>query len=138
MTIAPLFSTLIFTVLAGLHFTWAIRGGSNLSLTVPTQGKTPVFRPTRTATVVVALGLLAMAFVSLSALTGWLPPSWIHWGNAAIAVIFLLRTVGDFRYVGIFKRFRDTPFARNDTRYYSPLCLLLAVSAAVIAAQTGA
>lgn len=138
MPIAALFNTLIFTALAGMHFTWALRGGSNLSLTVPTQGGTPVFRPTRTATLVVALGLLAMAFVSLSALTGWLSPSWIRWGNAAIALIFLLRTVGDFRYVGVFKRFRDTAFARNDTRYYSPLCLLLALSAAVIAAQTGA
>lgn len=38
----------------------------------------------------------------------------------------LLRGVGEFRYVGLFKRVKGSRFARNDTRFYSPLCLMLA------------
>jgi hypothetical protein len=38
-----------------------------------------------------------------------------------------LRAIGDFRYVGFFKRIRDSKFARLDTLAYSPLCAALAV-----------
>ena len=38
-----------------------------------------------------------------------------------------LRAIGDFRYVGFFKRVRDSSFARLDTLAYSPLCAGLAV-----------
>ena len=82
---------------------------------------------------VVALGLFGFAYVTLSAVTGWLPARWVFYGNLAIGGIFLLRAVGDFRYVGFFKKVKNTAFARNDTRYYSPLCLLLGVIALGVA-----
>jgi hypothetical protein len=44
-----------------------------------------------------------------------------------IAAVFALRAIGDFRYVGFFKRIRDSKFARLDTLAYSPLCAALAV-----------
>jgi hypothetical protein len=44
-----------------------------------------------------------------------------------LAAVFALRAIGDFRYVGFFKRVRNTGFARLDTRAYSPLCAGLAV-----------
>ena len=43
-----------------------------------------------------------------------------------------VRAVGDRKYVGFFKRVRDTEFARRDSRIYSPLCLLLGLGAAAI------
>jgi hypothetical protein len=45
----------------------------------------------------------------------------------------LARAVGDFRYVGFFKRVRDSRFATLDTRVYSPLCFVLAAGVAFIA-----
>jgi hypothetical protein len=45
----------------------------------------------------------------------------------ALALLFLARAIGDFRLVGFFKRLRGTRFASLDTRYYSPLCLGLAL-----------
>jgi len=43
----------------------------------------------------------------------------------AIPAIFLLRALGDFRYVGFFKKVKTTPFAKADTKFFSPLCLML-------------
>ena len=48
-----------------------------------------------------------------------------------MAMIFVLRTLGDFRYVGFTKRIRNTSFAEWDTKLYSPLCLLMALLALV-------
>jgi hypothetical protein len=56
-------------------------------------------------------------------------------GTAGVAVILLLRGIGDFRYVGLFKRVRDTPFARMDSRVYTPLVLALAAVAGLVATK---
>lgn len=48
-------------------------------------------------------------------------------------VAALLRSIGDFRYVGFFKRARGSRFAELDTRFYSPLCLPLALATAWVA-----
>ena len=42
-----------------------------------------------------------------------------------------LRAVGDFRMVGFWKTVRDTPFARWDTRLFSPLCVAIAALVAL-------
>ncbi|WP_241675049.1 DUF3995 domain-containing protein [Paenibacillus luteus] len=53
-------------------------------------------------------------------------PSWLaNFGGWTLAVVFLIRSVGEFNTVGLFKRIRKTPFARMDTFVYSPLCLFL-------------
>ena len=51
------------------------------------------------------------------------------YGNLAIGIVMLVRAVGDFKYVGFFKKIEGTIFAQNDTRYYSPLCLLISLNA---------
>jgi hypothetical protein len=48
---------------------------------------------------------------------------------------FLLRAVGEFRLVGLFKRIRGTAFARWDTWLFSPLCLLIALAFFFVAAS---
>ena len=68
-------------------------------------------------------GLLWGAFV----------PGWIFYsGTWVISVLFLLRAIGDFRFVGFFKSVTDTNFARWDTILFSPLCLFIAVVAFLI------
>ena len=44
------------------------------------------------------------------------------------------RTVGEFRYVGLFKRERGTRFAALDSCIYTPLCALLAAAVLYLAA----
>ena len=74
-----------------------------------------------------AVGTALLACAALVANAGCCPPSaarWTRWAGAAPGL--LVRAIGDFGYVGFFKRKGGNPFARLDTRVYSPLCLLLA------------
>ena len=52
------------------------------------------------------------------------------WG---LALVFMLRAVGNLRTFGFFKKIAGTPFSRWDTWLYSPLCLLIALLAAGLA-----
>jgi hypothetical protein len=62
----------------------------------------------------------------------FVPSRIFYLGTWVISLLFLLRTIGDFRYVGFFKSVSDTDFAFWDTILFSPLCLLIAVAAFLI------
>lgn len=126
----------IFAFLGFLHLYWAFGGQWGLAATLPaTKEGTQLFRPGILACIVVALGLLGFAAYSISLwqpLLAFLPDFLQRWGIWAIAGLFMLRSIGDFRYVGFFKEINNTLFAQMDTRYYSPLCAWLALSNAYI------
>jgi len=42
-----------------------------------------------------------------------------------IGVIFILRAIGEFNVVGIFKKIKGTVFAKYDMYFYIPLCLFV-------------
>jgi len=124
----------LFLVLCAIHVRWLF-GVPSFEGVVPTQNGTPVFHPSRFPTFVVAVALLAAAVVSIW--RGMFPqvePTWFpRLGVWVLAAVFALRAVGDFRYCGIFKRVRGTKFARNDTLYFSPLCLTISALAVWLA-----
>jgi hypothetical protein len=60
------------------------------------------------------------------------PHFMLSWLSQALALVLLLRAVGDFRLVGFFKRIRGSRFAYLDTAIYSPLCLMLAIGVAMV------
>jgi hypothetical protein len=43
-----------------------------------------------------------------------------------IPAIFLIRAIGDFKYVGFTKKVKSSTFAELDTKFFSPLCLVIA------------
>ena len=60
-------------------------------------------------------------------------PAWLsRYGLWLLAGVFLLRAIGDFRYVGFTKKVRATRFAQLDTRFYSPLCLLMSTNTLLV------
>jgi len=67
-----------------------------------------------------------------------LPPVLLTWMSYALALGLLARAIGEFKYVGFFKRVRGSRFATLDTFVYSPLCLLLAAGVAAVAARNTA
>lgn len=127
---------LIFLLLSAIHFYWLIGGKWRLSAAIPTHvtGDKAVFTPSTFATFVVALGLLGMAFIEYNYLsqTIVMTPQYHKVASMIITLIFTLRALGDFNYVGIFKKVKTTPFAKNDTAFYTPLCIWLAITQAVI------
>ncbi|HWW19160.1 MAG TPA: DUF3995 domain-containing protein [Steroidobacteraceae bacterium] len=137
----PLSVSLIFVVLALWHFYMASRPSQTVSGAVPSAGGKPLFVPGRVATVAVGVALLVCA--ALVAATGGviprgLPVRMLSLLSYALAAGLLLRAVGEFKYLGFFKRVRGTRFARLDTLLYSPLCLALAVGVTWVAYAGGA
>jgi hypothetical protein len=131
---------LCFLVLALSHFGMAFLPTTAESAAMPSvQGK-PLFVPSPLSTI--AVGFALLAFAGLVALTGGLvapvlPPVILAWLSYGLALGLLARAIGDFKYVGFFKRIRDSRFARWDTWFYSPLCLLLCFGVAIVAINTG-
>jgi Protein of unknown function (DUF3995) len=127
-----------FGGLAAIHVYWAAGGLRGAVDAIPeTEGGGPLFRPGPAITMVVA-GLLASAAALMLLRVGigssLVPRVLDRCGAWGVALALVARAIGDFNYVGFFKRRRATRFARLDTRLYSPLALALGVGAAVIAA----
>lgn len=131
----------IFGVISLFHLYWAAGGTFGRSVAVPTvaasgRGNRRAFEPSAGGTVLVAFAFLLAVAVVLGRLgfLGGGVPRWIfRWGTWAIALVFFLRAVGEFRLVGFFKKVTDTPFAYWDTWLFSPLCLLIAIIAFTLA-----
>lgn len=128
-----LFNALIFGLVALLHVYWAFGGNwaaMNALPQLPANDK-PVFMPGRLMTFMVAGALLVGLLLNVYR---WLPDNMLltntshRYGLLLIGLLFSLRTLGDFNYVGLTKRVRNTPFARYDTTLYTPLCGALALS----------
>lgn len=121
----------IFLLLSAIHLYWLAGGQWGLRHVIPTESDDLALRPPpKLATLLVALVLFVFGWVYLSkaALLPSLTPTWFnHYLYWLIPIIFLLRAMGDFRYVGFFKRIKNTVFAKADTKWFSPLCLVLGV-----------
>ena len=127
---------LVFAALALWHFYMASRPMSGATGAVPSVGGKPLFVPSRKSTV--AVGLVLALFSGLVAATGGLvsvgmPATALSSLSYALAIGLLARAVGEFKYVGFFKRVRGSRFAALDTWVYSPLCLSLAAGVGVVA-----
>lgn len=137
MTVLIIINTIFFLAVSLLHFYWAAGGSyGNLSVLPSKQDGQLIFKPGIFSTIVVAVGLLLFAAVTLGNLAifgPWIDRTYAHDGMWVIAAIFIARAIGDFNFVGFGKRNRDTSFARNDTRIFSPLSLSVGVISLLIA-----
>jgi hypothetical protein len=124
-----------FTSLSLMHVYWLLGGPVGRLAAIPEIDGKPVFQPSAVATFVVAAGL-ALCTLLLVATAGMvalpLSKSVLVWLPRGLALGLLLRAMGDFRLVGFFKCVRHTRFACLDTAVYSPLCLVLAIGAAIV------
>ncbi|MEO8856630.1 MAG: DUF3995 domain-containing protein, partial [Burkholderiaceae bacterium] len=130
----------VFVLLAAWHVRMALSPRTARGIAVPSLAGRPLFVPSTRATLAVAILLLVFAVLVAAAagiLAVGVPLRVLGWLCYALALGLLARAVGDFTYVGLFKRVRSSAFARLDTQIFSPLCLGLAVAVAVIAFRQG-
>jgi Protein of unknown function (DUF3995) len=128
--------SLIFLSLAVIHIYWGFGGKTVSVAAVPTKNDIkPVINPGLFECLVVAIVLLSVGLfilikggIILIKLPDWL----LNYGLWAIAMLFLLRAVGEFKYLGFFKKIKTTKFGQMDTKYYSPLCLLIALLSIIL------
>ena len=139
VSIIGLATATILSVLSLLHLYWAFGGSWGFAASVPTVEGQPLFQTGFWDTLAVAIALLIAAMICLGTLNYRLPflPTWIYQiGIWLIAVVFLLRGIGEFHYLGFFKQVNDSLFAQWDTILYTPLCFGLAVCCLVLAINT--
>lgn len=122
---------LVFLVLAGIHVYWFFGGTWQAMEAIPTNIKgEAMLKPSPLSFWVVIFGLLFFGFLAFQK-TGVSPislPSWLaNYGLKVVGFIFLLRAVGDFNYVGFFKKVNETVFAQQDSQYYIPLCITISL-----------
>lgn len=122
---------LIFTSLSAIHFYWGFGGSWGSQVVFPTKDNSikPQL-PGIIPTIVVAFSLLAIGIFILqqASFFNFSIPSWLNkYGLYIVAGIFILRAIGEFNYVGFFKKIKHTKFGLNDTKYYSPLCLIIGI-----------
>jgi uncharacterized protein DUF3995 len=126
----------VFAGLSMLHVYWAFGGQRGSKAAIPELDGRPLFRPGFGGTLLVACLLIvagALVLERAAAGPGIVPPTVSLWGTRGVALALIGRAVGDFNYVGFFKRRRTTAFARLDTRLYSPLALALGLGAGLVA-----
>ncbi len=133
--ISGILLAVIFAILSFFHLYWAAGGRFGSGTAIPTIGGERLLNPSPFVTILVAVALFAAMLVVLGRLKIWgaFVPNWIFYsGTWVISLLFLLRIIGDFRYIGFFKSVSDTDFARWDTMLFSPLCLFIAAAAFLI------
>jgi hypothetical protein len=136
MTYLPIVLAAIFGSLSLLHFYWVFGGQWWLLNALPmNHDGQHVLKPSKVPTAIVGLGLFGFGLyyfmllqdfelTMMTTIVGWIIPT-----------IFLLRAIGDFKYVGFFKSVKGTEFAKYDNQFYAPLCLTIAVIGVTVAAQ---
>ena len=131
----------VFVALALWHFYMAVAPSVGRTGAVPMTDGKPLFVPSVRATVAVGTVLLLFALL-VAGTAGFLSfglPVWVlRWLSYGLALGLLARAVGEFRYVGFFKRVVGSRFATLDTFVYSPLCLALAMGVALVAHRSTA
>lgn len=130
----------VFGVLGLWHAYWACGGTLAKNSAIPEIDGRPAFSPSPAGTLAVAAVLLGsggLIAVASGLVATSLPRSHFISLSYGLALILLLRAIGDFRLVGVFKRVRGTRFARLDSFAYSPLCLALSAGIFAVAFRSG-
>ncbi|HFC00954.1 MAG TPA: DUF3995 domain-containing protein [Phaeodactylibacter sp.] len=126
----------VFLTLSILHFYWAFGGKWGFAEALPTNEKGErILNPKPIESTVVGFGLLLFAIFYFTK-GGWVTielPEWVwKYVGWMISGIFIFRSIGDFKYVGFFKKIKNTPFGKMDTKYYAPLCLVVGLLGIIV------
>lgn len=123
--------TILFLIISIIHFYWVFGGLKGLNKALPTDetGK-QVLNPGKIETSIVGSGLFLFALyysTKIGLLEIELPKLIVDYSGWIISSIFILRAIGDFKYVGFFKKIRNTEFGVFDTKYFSFISLTIGI-----------
>lgn len=129
MIILLLLLSLLLFALGFIHLYWVFGGKWGFENALPTteNGKR-VLNPKKIDSALVGLGLCFFGLYYLLQLDFFKVelPNWMFtYLGWIIPAIFLLRAIGDFKYIGFFKKISKTDFGKRDTKFFSPLCLIM-------------
>lgn len=130
----------IFLLIALIHFNWGFGGRWGYDQSIPTnQNNEKIFNPKTLECFVVGFGLLFFVLIiniRINNIANPFPNWVVNTMMYIIAFIFILRSVGDFKYVGLFKKVKHSVFAKFDNKYYTPLCILISTLTIILIINT--
>lgn len=128
--------SIILIVLGLIHFNWTIGGDFGFSESLPTkESGERVLNPKKIHSAIVGIGLTVFGifYILKSGFIEYNLPEWImKYGSWLIPILFLLRAIGDFKYIGFFKSIKSTDFGKLDYKLFSPLCLIIGIAGIII------
>lgn len=105
----------ILFVLSGMHLYWVFGGQKGAKAAIPSTGTDLLFKPSKIGTSIVAI-LLALAAWFVLELGRVVPIQFFHffyfYGAGLLSCLFILRSIGDFKWVGFFKRKKRNGFCK--------------------------
>tara|TARA_R110002073_G_scaffold40547_6_gene115387 strand:+ start:46710 stop:47129 length:420 start_codon:yes stop_codon:yes gene_type:complete len=126
----------ILIALGVIHLNWVIGGKFGYAQSLPTkENGERVLNPKKIDSALVGIGLIAFGifYILKSGLFDYtLPERILTYGGWIIPILFILRAIGEFHYVGFFKRIKKTAFGKLDTKFFSPLCLAIGIAGILI------
>ncbi len=139
-TVLSITLSTIFITLGIIHFNWVFGGKFGFSASLPTKETGErILNPKKydSAAVGLALTFFGLFYLVKFHIIDLYLPEWIlNYGRWIIPSIFLLRAIGEFKYLGFFKSIQHTEFAKMDTKLFSPLCLLIAIVGFVLSTRS--
>jgi hypothetical protein len=128
--------SILLIVLGIIHFNWGIGGEFGFSESLPTkENGERVLNPKKIHSTIVGIGLTAFGifYILKSGLIEYNFSEWImQYVGWVIPIIFLLRAIGEFKYIGFFKSVKSTEFAKLDYKLFSPLCLIIGIIGIIV------
>lgn len=128
MVVGGFFIVGLFLLISGMHMYWALGGKWGLEYVIPEREGKKLFSPKPIGTIAVALIFLFFAWVVLEKM------KISHFINSdkllgyiicVMSFLFFIRSIGDFKYVGFLKKYKQTKFAYWDSCIFSPLSLII-------------
>lgn len=124
---------LIMSLVTLFHFYWAFGGNYGLRSAGPSLEGDVDFIPGRMLIFFAACLFAGLAFLPIQLLSPWKQfENIIAYVGYFVSIIFIIRGIGDFKYVGLFKKVYNSNFATLDTKYFSPLILFLGLAYALL------
>jgi len=128
--------TAIVLIIMGLfHFYWAFGGKIGLDKALPTKEGKRLLNPGKVLILLVGTILLGFSFLAYTLHFNVMDEDYIVYFGWTLSMVFFMRAIGEFNAVGFFKKIKNTDFAHYDTKYFSPLCLILGVAFAILSSQ---
>ena len=105
---------ILLSILGLTHMYWAFGGSVGLDVALPTnENGERLLNPGVFMTFVVAFVLFGFAYIAYMLQVEH--TVWVTYAGWSLMVLFLLRAIGDFKIVGLFKKLKSTKFATYDT-----------------------
>jgi hypothetical protein len=135
MSVLALLTAIVLLLVGALHVVWMfspwpLRTREEFARRVVDVPVEKLPTPPLTAVVALLLGVAGYLVIARAGLVAVVGPGWLPAvGTGGVAAVLALRGAGGL----VMSTRRSTEFARLDRRYYSPLCLVLAVSCTAVA-----